>query len=42
MGTVDIDAEWDNYVSSWRKAGGDVKIRLMTEWYENEYMKDKK
>lgn len=38
-GAVDIDAEWDNYVASWRKAGGDLKIQLATEWYENVYSK---
>lgn len=34
-GAIDIEAEWDNYVASWRKAGGDEKIRLSTEWYIN-------
>lgn len=38
-GSIDIDAEWDNYVSSWRKAGGDLKIQLSTEWYNREYKK---
>ncbi len=39
-GAIDIDAEWDNYVAGWRKAGGDEKIRLSTEWYlGSEYFK---
>lgn len=39
-GAIDIEAEWDNYVASWRKMGGDEKIKLSTEWYKNsEYYK---
>lgn len=33
-GAIDIDAEWDNYVAKWRQAGGDEKIKLSTEWYQ--------
>lgn len=40
-GAVDIDSEWDNYVAGWRKAGGDEKIRLSTEWYlSSEYSQE--
>lgn len=39
MGTVDVEADWDRYVSDYRKAGGEEQIRLMTEWYEKEIKK---
>lgn len=32
-GAIDIEAEWDSYVATWRRDGGDEKIRLSTEWY---------
>jgi putative aldouronate transport system substrate-binding protein len=35
IGAIDIDAEWDKYVASWRRAGGDEQIRLKTRWYVN-------
>lgn len=35
VGQIDIDAEWDNYVSTWRRAGGDKFIQLHTEWYNS-------
>lgn len=36
-GEIDIDAEWDRYIEGLLRAGADVKIRLSTEWYNNEY-----
>jgi putative aldouronate transport system substrate-binding protein len=39
MGKVNIDAEWNNYVTRWRNAGGNEKIRLTTEWYNKNYKK---
>lgn len=33
IGQINIDAEWDNFIKSWRKAGGDKFIQLHTEWY---------
>jgi putative aldouronate transport system substrate-binding protein len=39
MGKVDIDAEWGNYVTRWRNAGGNEKIKLTTEWYNKNYKK---
>jgi len=38
-GELDLDAEWDNFVANWRKAGGDLKIKLSTDWYNNVYTK---
>jgi len=35
IGAIDVDAEWDKYVTSWRRAGGDEQIRLRTQWYVN-------
>lgn len=40
MGLVDVDAEWDNYVAGWLKAGGEERIRLMTEWYHDVYAQE--
>ena len=37
-GQVDIDATWDGYIQSLRQAGGDLKIQLSTDWYNNEFM----
>jgi putative aldouronate transport system substrate-binding protein len=37
IGQVDIDQEWDNFVQSWRSAGGNKFIELYTEWYKQEY-----
>jgi putative aldouronate transport system substrate-binding protein len=39
MGKINIDAEWNNYVTRWRNAGGNEKIRLTTEWYNKNYKK---
>lgn len=38
MGLIDIDTEWDEYVSDWKKAGGDLWIELHSKWY-NEVFK---
>lgn len=41
-GAIDIDKEWDNYVKTWRKSGGDEKIKLSTKWYkESKFYKNK-
>lgn len=34
-GAIDIESQWENYVALWRRAGGDEKIRLSTEWYKS-------
>jgi putative aldouronate transport system substrate-binding protein len=36
IGQLDIDKEWDNFVATWRKAGGNEWIRLYTEWYKTQ------
>jgi hypothetical protein len=38
-GELDVDAEWDNFVKRWRSAGGDLKIKLATEWYNTQFAK---
>ena len=38
-GEVDIDATWDDYIKNLRQMGGDLKIKLSTDWYNNVYMK---
>jgi len=38
-GELDVDAEWDNFVKRWRSAGGDLKIKLATEWYNTQFGK---
>jgi len=38
-GQVDIDATWDEYIQNLRQMGGDLKIQLSTDWYNNEYNK---
>lgn len=38
-GEINIDAEWDKYIENLRKAGGNRKIELSTQWYNNEYKK---
>ncbi len=35
MGQVDIDATWEKYVSDWRASGGDVWVKLYTDWYNS-------
>ena len=37
MGLIDIDAEWDTFVESWKNAGGNKWIELHTDWYNNEF-----
>lgn len=38
-GEVDIDATWDEYIKNLRQMGGDLKIKLSTDWYNNVYLK---
>lgn len=37
VGKIDIEAEWDSYIESFRKNGGDLLIKSLTDWYNNEY-----
>lgn len=39
IGQIEIDKEWDNFVQSWRAAGGNKFIELYTKWYKEEYKK---
>ncbi len=39
MGKIDIDAEWDKYVESWKNAGGNVWIEKYTEYYNETFVK---
>lgn len=39
VGQIDIDAEWDKFISDWRKAGGNKFIELHTKWYNDSYKK---
>ncbi|WP_319561101.1 extracellular solute-binding protein [Marispirochaeta sp.] len=34
IGAIDIDAEWDNFVTRWRSSGGNEWIKLYTESYK--------
>lgn len=37
-GEVDIDATWDEYIKNLRQMGGDLKIKLSTDWYNNVHL----